>query len=142
MRPKLKYLFILFLALLCLKAPCQKNQKKKRTVMPARSVIAQYEGGNKNIITLTLYSDSTFFYQEIGHMMGLKATKIGAYLLTDSSIALYTWRSYTFLRDLKEKVRSSVFRCSTDKILMFTREQEISPDSSFYRSYFTLSRKE
>jgi hypothetical protein len=140
MQEKLKYLFFLPALLLCLEAASQK--KRKRSAQPTRSVIAKYEGGDRNIITLTLFSDSTFYYQETGQLMGLKSTKMGAYLLNDTAISLYTWRSYDFLKNLKEKVRSSVYRCDQRKLLMYTKEQEISPDSAFYKSYFTLSRKE
>jgi hypothetical protein len=127
----------------CLTSLAQGHKKKKhKDLQPERHVIAKYEGGTRNIIKLTLWSDSTFEYQEIGSRMGLKSTKMGAYLLCDSSISLYTWRSYEFLRNLDEKVRSSVFRRNQDSILMYTKEQESSPDSSFYRSYFTLSRIE
>jgi hypothetical protein len=127
----------------CLTSQAQGHKKKKlKDLQPERHVIAKYEGGTRNIIKLTLWSDSTFEYQEIGSRMGLKSTKMGAYLLCDSSISLYTWRSYEFLRNLDEKVRSSVFRRNQDSILMYTKEQESSPDSSFYRSYFTLSRIE
>jgi hypothetical protein len=127
----------------CLTSLAQGHKKKKhKDLLPERHVIAKYEGGTRNIIKLTLWSDSTFEYQEIGSRMGLKSTKMGAYLLCDSSISLYTWRSYEFLRNLDEKVRSSVFRRNQDSILMYTKEQESSPDSSFYRSYFTLSRIE
>jgi hypothetical protein len=142
MQRKLTYLFLVLLAFACLDAFSQRRSKHRKNVLPERSVIARYEGGNRNVITLTLFSDSTFFYQEIGSQMGLKATKTGAYLLSDSSISLYTWRSYQFLRNLDEKVRSSVYRCNQKKILMYTPEQETSPDSSFYRSTFTLSRIE
>jgi hypothetical protein len=118
------------------------KKKKLRALSQERVVVARYEGGSRNVIKLTLWSDSTFDYQEVGSRMGLKSTKVGAYLMRDSSISLYTWRSYEFLRNLDEKVRSSVYRCNQEKILMFTREQEASPDSAFYRSYYTLSRIE
>jgi hypothetical protein len=137
----LKYLLLLLLALQCLFVKAQKK-KRHRDFLPERFVVAKYEGGSRNVIKLTLWSDSTFDYQEVGSRMGLKSTKVGAYLMGDSSISLYTWRSYEFLRNLDEKVRSSVYRCDQAKILMFTREQEASPDSAFYRSYYTLSRIE
>ena len=138
----LKYLLLLLMAVPCLLANAQKK-KKNRMLPPERVVIARYEGGSRNVIKLTLWSDSTFDYQEVGSRMGLKSTKVGAYLMMgDSSISLYTWRSYEFLRNLDEKVRSSNYRCNQQKILMFTREQEASPDSAFYRSYYTLSRIE
>lgn len=137
MQLKLKYFLLVVLALSCLEALCQ---KKKKHALPTRSVIAKYEGGTRNVIVLTLYSDSTFFYQEVGNMMGLKSTKTGAYVLNDSSIALYTWRTYEYLRDLKDNSRSAIFRCTPDRILMYSREQEYSSDSSFYRASFTLSR--
>jgi hypothetical protein len=144
--PMLKVLHcLLFIGLIfpCLTSQAQGHKKKKhKNLPPERHIIAKYEGGSRNVIKLTLYSDSTFDYQEIGSRMGLKSTKMGAYLMCDSSISLYTWRSYEFLRNLDEKVRSSVFRCNQEKILMYTREQESSPDSSFYRSYYTLSRIE
>jgi hypothetical protein len=142
MRAILKYLLLLMMATPCLLANGQKR-KKNRVLPPERFVVARYEGGSRNVIKLTLWSDSTFDYQEVGSRMGLKSTKVGAYLMMgDSTISLYTWRSYEFLRNLDEKVRSSVYRCNQEKILMFTREQEASPDSSFYRSYYTLSRIE
>ena len=137
----LKYFLLLLMAGPCLLANAQKK-KKHRNLPPERFVVARYEGGSRNVIKLTLWSDSTFDYQEVGSRMGLKSTKVGAYLMGDSSISLYTWRSYEFLRNLDEKVRSSVYRCNQEKILMFTREQEASPDSTFYRSYYTLSRIE
>jgi hypothetical protein len=137
----LKYLLLLLMAAPCLLANAQKK-KKHREFPPDRFVVARYEGGSRNVIKLTLWSDSTFDYQEVGSRMGLKSTKIGAYLMGDSSISLYTWRSYEFLRNLDEKVRSSVYRRNQEKILLFTREQEASPDSAFYRSYYTLSRIE
>ncbi|MEO5564675.1 MAG: hypothetical protein ABIR18_14615 [Chitinophagaceae bacterium] len=140
MQEKLKYLFFLPALLLCLEAASQKK-KHKKGMLPTRSVIAEYEGGQRNIITLTLFSDSTFYYQEVGQV-GSRSTKMGAYLWNDTTIALYTWRSYDFLKNLKEKVRSSVYRCDKERVLMYTHEQESSPDSTFYRSYFTLSRKE
>lgn len=137
--------YILFIGFLlpCLSIQAQGHKRKKQQILgPERFVVAKYEGGSRNVIKLTLYSDSTFDYQEVGSLKGLKSTKVGAYLMRDSSISLYTWRSYQFLRNLDEKVRSSVFRCNQEKILMYTKEQESSPDSSFYRSYFTLSRIE
>ena len=137
--------YILFIGFLLpgLALQAQGHKKKKlRSSIPERFVVAKYEGGSRNVIKLTLYSDSTFDYQEVGSRLGLKSTKMGAYLICDSAISLYTWRSYEFLRNLDEKVRSSVYRCNQEKILMYTKEQESSPDSSFYRSYFTLSRIE
>ena len=140
----LPYILIFGFVISCISTQAQSQKKKKhRDQLPEKHVIARYEGGSRNVIKLTLWSDSTFDYQEVGSRMGLKQTKVGAYLLMgDSTISLYTWRSYEFLRNLDEKVRSSVYRCNQEKILMFTREQEASPDSAFYRSYYTLSRIE
>ena len=140
----LHFVFLIGFFFPSLAIQAQAHKKKKlRNFPPDRFVVARYEGGSRNVIKLTLWSDSTFDYQEIGSRMGLKSTKIGAYLIMgDSTISLYTWRSYEFLRNLDEKVRSSVYRCDQEKILMFTREQEASPDSAFYRSYYTLSRIE
>ena len=136
----LHYVLILGFFIPCISTRAQK--KKHKNLTPEKYVVARYEGGSRNVIKLTLWSDSTFDYQEVGSRMGLKSTKIGAYLMGDSSISLYTWRSYEFLRNLDEKVRSSVYRRNQEQILLFTREQEASPDSTFYRSYYTLSRIE
>lgn len=139
----LHYILLIGLLLPCLAIQAQGHKKKKqKRSAPERFVVAKYEGGSRNVIKLTLYSDSTFDYKEVGSRLGLKSSKIGAYLMCDSSISLYTWRSYEFLRNLDEKVRSSVYRCNQEKILLYTKEQEASPDSTFYRSYFTLSRIE
>lgn len=136
----LHYVLIFGFLIPCITTQAQKKRHKNQS--QEKYVIARYEGGSRNVIKLTLWSDSTFDYQEVGSRMGLKSTKMGAYLMRDSSISLYTWRSYEFLRNLDEKVRSSVYRCNQEKILMYTKEQEASPDSTFYRSYFTLSRIE
>lgn len=108
---------------------------KKMVVRGEKTVFAEYNGGHKWDITLTLYSDSTFRYTIIRDVMALKTTEYGAYLLGDSSITLYRKRRLS-----KHNPYESRFRLYDNKVLMYTEAMERSPDSSFYMDYYTLTR--
>jgi hypothetical protein len=100
-----------------------------------KTIEAVYSGGHKWDITLSLYRDSTFRYVIKDDMMGIPKVRTGAYLKTDTSIELYTWKR----KYISKKSNAETFRLINNNLLMFHKDKEMSPDSSFYRAYYTLS---
>ena len=129
---KLNKLFIISLIISCFSSCLPGKKFSDWDQKPVRSV---YSGGHKWDITLTLYSDSTFRYVVRDDMLGIPRVKSGAYLITDTSITLYTWKQ----KYLSKKSVGETFRVIGNDVLMYPVERERTADSSFYRDYYTLS---
>lgn len=96
-----------------------------------------YSGGHKWDISLTLYQDSTFRYEIRDDMLGIPQVTKGAYLKTDTSIELYTWKAKYISR--KSVLHS--FRLNGDTVKMYPFSAEKGANGAFVRDYFTLIRR-
>lgn len=104
-----------------------------------RELLARYEGGHMGVTLLYLYKDSTFRYKAIGDIGFIARKSKGHYSKTDTSLTLYTKKGFAFLRKRENKYWPETFRIVGNDVLMYSREQEQSKDSSFYKDYNTLT---
>lgn len=100
-----------------------------------KEIKAVYSGGHKWDVSLTLYRDSTFRYVIRDDMLGIPKVKKGAYLMTDTSITLYTWQA----KYMSRQSRAETFRLRGDNVLMYPEEKERGADANFIIDYFTLT---
>ncbi|MFN8290671.1 MAG: hypothetical protein U0U70_10465 [Chitinophagaceae bacterium] len=95
-----------------------------------------YSGGYKWDISLTLYKDSTFRYVVRDDMLGIPRITTGAYLKTDSTIDLYTWK----MKYLSRKSVLHSFRLTGDTVKMYPPSAAQRKNGNFVQDYFTLTR--
>lgn len=101
----------------------------------AKQVLEEYSGGHKWDITLTLYTDSTFRYVIRDDMLGIPKVKKGAYLKTDSTIDLYTWKR----KFLSRKSDLQSCRLDSNRVKMYPPSAEEGENGNFVSTYFTLT---
>ena len=108
-----------------------------------RKVIAEYSGGRFGFssISLTLFSDSTYIYYSWLHT-GDKYHDKGIFSRSQSKIMLHSDTLITLNNFFGQRTfiafDNQKFRLQGDKILLYSKRQEIFDRSDFYEAYFTL----
>ncbi len=110
-----------------------------------KKVIAEYSGGRFGFsgLSLTLYSDSSYFYTSWTHT-GKSYSDKGTFTRYKSKINLRSDTVIT-MKGLLGPVSFTVFdnkiyRVRDNKILLYSRLEELFDRHEFYESYYTLYR--
>jgi hypothetical protein len=70
-------------------------------------------------------------------ILGIPKIKTGAYLKTDTSIELYTWKK----KYISRRGSLQSFSLEGDKVKMYPPSAEKGENAAFIRTYFTLTRR-
>ncbi len=101
-----------------------------------KTVKEEYSGGHKWDVKLTLYTDSTFRYVIRDDMLGIPKVRTGAYIKTDSSIDLYTWKE----KYVSRKSTMQSCRLDSNVVKMYPPSAEQGEHADFTADYFTLRK--
>src|SRR5262249_42005012 len=116
----------------------EKSWNRLEKKINSKPIARKYSGGHTNYTCLVLYKDSTFFYIDIGDIMGIASKKTGTYTIDSTSLSLYGKKK----QNSRVKPKPEVFRIRGNKVLLYSEKDEASKDSSFYRDYYTLKKDE
>ncbi|MEI9958687.1 MAG: hypothetical protein WDM90_20790 [Ferruginibacter sp.] len=86
-------------------------------------------------IALTLYAASTYeLIERSGSFIPSKSVTKGAYLISDSSITLYTKKIALFIFQIAKQIPRKYYRIKGKHILLYSEAQEFSKDGNFIKS--------